>query len=106
MDKRGNMEITKQEVEKVANLARLALTDGEKAAFAKQLSQILTHVETLKQYDTRGVEPTATMPGHTNVFRPDDVRPSLSVESAVVNAPESVDGFFVVPKIIEDRQPL
>lgn len=106
MDKRGNMEITKQEVEKVANLARLALTDGEKAAFAKQLSQILTHVETLKQYDTRGVEPTATMPGHTNVFRSDDVRPSLSVESAVVNAPESVDGFFVVPKIIEDRQPL
>ena len=100
------MEITQQEVEKVANLARLALTDGEKAAFAKQLSQILTHVETLKQYDRRGVEPTATVPGHTNVFRLDDVRPSLSVESAVANAPESVDGFFVVPKIIEDRQPL
>jgi aspartyl-tRNA(Asn)/glutamyl-tRNA(Gln) amidotransferase subunit C len=41
-----------------------------------------------------------------NVFRPDDVRPSLSVERAVANAPESADGFFVVPKIIEDRQPL
>ena len=97
------MEITKQEVEKVARLARLALTDIEKTAFAKQLSQILTHVETLKQYDTTGVEPTATVPGQVNVFRPDMARPSLSVDSAVANAPESTDGFFVVPKIIEDR---
>ncbi len=100
------MEITKQEVEKVAKLARLELTDSEKAAFTKQLSQILTHVETLKQYDTVGVEPTATVLGQVNVFRSDSVKPSLSVEHAVANAPESVDGFFVVPKIIEDRQPL
>jgi len=100
------VEITKQEVEKVAKLARLELTDIEKAAFAKQLSQILTHVETLKQYDTTGVEPTATVRGQVNVFRPDIARPSLSVERAVANAPESADGFFVVPKIIEDRQPL
>jgi aspartyl-tRNA(Asn)/glutamyl-tRNA(Gln) amidotransferase subunit C len=102
----GNVEITKQEVEKVAKLARLQLTDIEKAAFAKQLSQILTHVDTLKQYDTIGVEPTATVPGQANVFRPDMARPSLSVECAVANAPESTDGFFVVPKIIEDRQSL
>ena len=96
------MNITKEEVEKVANLARLALTDSEKTAFAKQLSQILTHVETLNQYDTRGVEPTATVPGQANVFRPDEVKPSLPVESAVANAPESVDGFFVVPIIISE----
>ena len=80
--------------------------DSEKAAFAKQLSQILTHVKTLKQYDTIGVEPTATVLGQVNVFRPDVTRPSLSIERAVANAPESADGFFVVPKIIEDRQPL
>jgi len=79
------MEITKQEVEKVAKLARLELTDSEKAVFAKQLSQILTHVETLKQYDTIGVEPTATVLGQVNVFRPDITRPSLSVERAVAN---------------------
>ena len=97
------MEITKQEVEKVAKLARLELTDGEKAAFTKQLSQILTHVDTLKQYDTTGVEPTATVLGQVNAFRPDIVRPSLSVDRAVGNAPESADGFFLVPKIIEDR---
>ena len=72
-------------------------------AFAKQLSQILTHVETLKQYDTTGVEPTATVLGQVNVFRPDDVvRPSLPVEQAVANAPESADGCFAVPKIIEE----
>ena len=97
------MDMTKQDVEKVAKLARLALTDIEKAAFTTQLSQILTHVETLKQYDTAGVEPMATVLGQVNVFRPDDTRPSLCVERAVANAPESSDGFFVVPKIIEDR---
>ncbi|MGH7221568.1 MAG: Asp-tRNA(Asn)/Glu-tRNA(Gln) amidotransferase subunit GatC, partial [Nitrospiraceae bacterium] len=100
------MEITKQEVEKVAKLARLELTECERSTFAKQLSQILTHVETLKQYDTTGVEPTATVLGQVNVFRSDSARPSLSVERALANAPESADGFFVVPKIIEDRQPL
>jgi len=97
------MEITKQEVENVAKLARLELTEVEKTAFAKQLSQILTYVETLKQYDTTGVEPTATVLGQVNVSRPDEVRPSLSVEKAVANAPETSEGFFIVPKIIEER---
>ena len=97
------MEITKQEVEDVAKLARLELTEVEKTAFAKQLSQILTYVETLKQYDTTGVEPTATVLGQVNVSRPDEVRPSLSVEKAVANAPETSEGFFIVPKIIEER---
>lgn len=99
------MDLTKQEVEKVAKLARLELTESEQAAFAKQLSQVLTHVEKLQQYDTSGIEPTATVLGQVNVFRSDMTRPSLSVESAVANAPEASDGFFVVPKIIEDRQP-
>ena len=97
------MHITKEEVEKVARLARLELTETEKTAFAKQLSQILTHVETLKQFDTTGVEPTATVLGQVNVFRPDEVRPSLPVAKAVANAPESAEGFFIVPKIIEER---
>ena len=95
------MEITKQEVEKVAKLARLALTEAEKSAFTKQLSQILTHVEALKQYDTAGVEPTATVFGQVNVFRDDVMRPSLSVEQALANAPEREADGFSVPKIIE-----
>jgi aspartyl-tRNA(Asn)/glutamyl-tRNA(Gln) amidotransferase subunit C len=97
------MEITKQEVEKVAKLARLELTEVEKTAFTKQLSQILTHMESLNQYDTAGVEPTATVLGQVNVFRVDEVQPSLPVEKALANAPESAEGFFVVPKIIEER---
>jgi aspartyl-tRNA(Asn)/glutamyl-tRNA(Gln) amidotransferase subunit C len=95
------MEITKQEVEKVAKLARLEVTSAEKEAFAKQLSQILTHVEQLKQYDTEGVEPTSTVLGQVNVFRDDTIRPSLPTEKALANAPErDADGFHV-PKIIE-----
>lgn len=97
------MEISKQEVEKVAKLARLAITDVEKDAFAKQLSQILTHVEKLKQYDTTGIEPTATVLGQTNVFRDDAVRPSLPVDKALANAPERDADGFCVPKIIEER---
>lgn len=97
------MEITKQEVEKVAKLARLEISEAEQAAFAKQLSQILTHVETLKQYDTAGIEPTATVLGQVNVFREDIVRPSLPVEKALANAPEREADGFAVPKIIEER---
>ena len=95
------MEITKQEVEKVAKLARLQVSESEVAVFAKQLSQILTHVDTLKKYNTDGVEPTATVLGQVNVFRDDAVTPSLSVDQALANAPEREADGFGVPKIIE-----
>ncbi|WP_455243244.1 Asp-tRNA(Asn)/Glu-tRNA(Gln) amidotransferase subunit GatC [Petrachloros mirabilis] len=96
------MEITKQEVENVAKLARLEITQAEKETFAKQLSQILTHVEKLNQYDTSGVEPTATVLGQTNVFREDVVKPSLTVDQALANAPDRQADGFAVPKIIEE----
>ncbi len=97
------MKITLEDVEKVAKLARLEVSPAEKDAFAKHLSQILTHVETLNRYDTEGIEPTATVLGQANVFRDDVVRPSLAVEQALANAPErEVDG-FAVPRIIEER---
>lgn len=95
------MEITKAQVEKVAKLARLQVTEGEKESLAKQLSQILTHVEKLNQYDTQGVEPTSTVLGQVNVFREDVVRPSLPTEKALANAPEREGDGFCVPKIIE-----
>ena len=96
------MEITKQEVENVAKLARLEITQAEKETFAQQLSQILTHVEKLNQYDTSGVEPTATVLGQTNVFREDVVKPSLTVDQALANAPDRQADGFAVPKIIEE----
>jgi aspartyl-tRNA(Asn)/glutamyl-tRNA(Gln) amidotransferase subunit C len=98
------MKITLQDVEKVAKLARLEVSPAEKEAFANQLSQILTHVETLKQYDTNGIEPTATVLGQVNVFRDDVIRPSLPVEKALTNAPEREADGFAVPRIIEERE--
>jgi aspartyl-tRNA(Asn)/glutamyl-tRNA(Gln) amidotransferase subunit C len=97
------MRISQEDVEKVAQLARLTVTPAEKETFAKQLSQILSHVDTLNQYDTTGVEPTSTVRGQVNVFREDVVRPSLPVEQALANAPERELGGFVVPKILEER---
>jgi len=97
------MQISKQEVERVAKLARLEITEAEKEVFSKHLSSILTYIDKLKTLNTEGVEPTATVLDQTNVFREDKARPSLPAEKALANAPESEDGFFVVPKILEER---
>lgn len=97
------MKITREDVEKVALLARLQVTEDEKEIFAKQLSQVLTHVEQLNRYETAGVEPTTTVMGQVNIFRDDVARPSLPVEKALANAPEREGDGFGVPKIIEER---
>ena len=97
------MEITLKEVEQVAKLARLDLSEDEKAIFARQLSAILSYMDQLKTLDTGGVEPTATVLPTDNVFRDDQVRPSLPQEAALTNAPDQADGFFRVPRILEDR---
>ena len=96
------MEITKQEVEKVAKLARLAMTEVETAAFSQQLNQIVAYVQKLKTFSTEGVEPTSTVLGQTNVFRPDQTQPSLSHEQALSNAPDAEAHCFRVPKIIQE----
>jgi aspartyl-tRNA(Asn)/glutamyl-tRNA(Gln) amidotransferase subunit C len=97
------MQISKQEVEHVAKLARLDITESEKETFSKQLSSILTYIEELKSWDTTGVEPTATVLEQTNVLREDRARQSLVVEQVVMNAPDSDGGYFRVPKILEER---
>lgn len=98
------MQISKQEVERVAKLARLEISEAEKEAFSKQLSAILTYMEQLRKLDTDGVEPTATVLAQTNVFRDDAVRPSLPPQKALANAPEQLEGHFVVPKIINEAK--
>src|SRR6476646_6317694 len=97
------MQISKQEVERVAKLARLEISEGEKDAFSKQLSSILTYIEELKSWDTTGIEPTATVLERTNVLREDWAQPSLPVEQAVMNAPDSDGQYFRVPRILEER---
>ena len=97
------MEITQKEVEHVAKLARLDIGEDEKGTFARQLSAVLTYMDQLKEVVTAGVEPTTTVLPAVNVFRDDVVRPSLPREQALANAPEQSEGFFSVPRILEDR---
>jgi len=97
------VDITGQEVEHIAKLARLELTEDEQRTFSRQLSAILTYMDELKTLDTSGVEPTATGLLQENVFRDDTVRPSLSQEQALMNAAEQADGCFRVPRILGDR---
>ncbi len=95
------MKITKQEVEHVARLARLELSEQEKDMFTDQLSNILTYVEKLNEIDATGVEPTSHVLDISNVMRDDVVEKSLAQERALANAPEKAAGHFKVPKIIE-----
>lgn len=96
------MAISRAEVLRVAQLARLELADSEQEAFGKQLDQILLYVQKLKTFDTEGVEATSTVLEQVNVFRPDEVRPSLSVDEALANAPVTQESYFQVPQIIQE----
>jgi len=88
-------------IEYVANLARLALTDAEKETFSRQLGDILHYVEKLKQVDVTGVEPMAHASPVFNVWQDDVARPGLAVEAALRNAPEQREHQIVVPKVVE-----
>ena len=97
------MALSRTEVEQVARLARLDISETEKEMFANQLSAILSYVEHLKTLDTTGIEPAATVWDRVTACRDDVVRPSLSVDRAMANAPEPDEGFFGVPKIISEQ---
>jgi aspartyl-tRNA(Asn)/glutamyl-tRNA(Gln) amidotransferase subunit C len=88
-------------IDYVANLARLALTDAEKAEFSRQLGDILHYVEKLKQVDVTGVEPMAHASPVFNVWAEDVVAPALPVEQALRNAPQQRQHMIVVPKVVE-----
>jgi aspartyl-tRNA(Asn)/glutamyl-tRNA(Gln) amidotransferase subunit C len=89
------------DVKYVAHLARLSLTPDEEQRFGAQLGNVLGYIEKLKEVDVTGVEPTAHAFPLVNVTRPDEVRPSISNEDALRNAPAKANGLFIVPKIVE-----
>jgi len=98
------MKITEQEVQRVAQLANLALTGDEVVRMAHDMSGILTHIDKLNELDTSGVEPMAQVlydAAETATLRDDVEKPSLSNEEAVANAPISGAGYFKVPRVIE-----
>jgi aspartyl-tRNA(Asn)/glutamyl-tRNA(Gln) amidotransferase subunit C len=94
--------ISRKDVEHVARLARLALTDAEIERMRAELSAILSYIDKLGELDTSGVPPTSHAVPLVNVMRDDELRPCLSVEEMLANAPDRVGDLFRVPRIIED----
>ncbi|MGE3523924.1 MAG: Asp-tRNA(Asn)/Glu-tRNA(Gln) amidotransferase subunit GatC [Candidatus Dadabacteria bacterium] len=95
------MKISKEEVVKVAELARLEFTDEELDEFTEQLGKILTYIEKLGELDTTGVEPTSHVLDIATPLRDDKVVKWLTQEEALSNAPDEEDGYFAVPQVIE-----
>ena len=89
------------DIEHVARLARLELTDDEKARLRDQLGVILENAAKVSEVATDDVPPTAYAIPRSNVLRPDEVTPSLTVEEVLANAPEVEDDRFKVPKVVE-----
>lgn len=91
--------ITVKDVEHVAKLARLELSEEEKQKFTKQLGDVLKYVEQMNEVDTTGVRPMAHAFDINNVMREDRVLYEQTKEELMKNAPEEENGFFKVPKI-------
>ncbi len=91
--------ISEEEVRHVADLARLGLTDEEIKRAGEQLGAILDAVEAIRELDLEGVPPTANPLNLTNVFRADEPGEELTQEEALSQAPETLDGYFAVPRI-------
>lgn len=96
------MGIDRAAVDHIARLARLDLSEAERQRMQTELAQILGHAERIQALDLDDVEPTSHSIPLSNVMRPDEVRPSLSQDDALRNAPETEDGRIKVPRIIED----
>ena len=92
----------KIDIEHVARLARLDLSEAEKERIRSQLDAILTYIDKLRQLKTEGVEPTSHAIPMVNVMREDEAKPSLSPDDALANAPDRETPYFRVPRIIED----
>ena len=95
------MNITKETIEHVANLARLNLTEQEKDKLTTEMADIISWVDKLNELDTAGVEPKAHVIPIHNVFREDKKEESYDRDSILANAPVKEDGCFKIPKIVE-----
>ncbi len=96
------MQLTTAEVQHVAELAKLSLSEAEVAQYTEQLSTILDYADSLREVDTSSVPPTPYVLPVSNVMRADEPQPSLPVEEALANAPDSERGFFRVRAVFEE----
>lgn len=95
------MSITTKDVEHVAALARLSLTEQEKEQFTEQLNAILKYAEQLSGLNTEDVPPTSHAMPLINVMREDAMKPSLPIDKVMLNAPDEEEGQFKVPAVLE-----
>ncbi len=95
------MSLSLQEVEHIARLARLALTDERKALYREQLEAILDHFARLQELDTKDVPPTASVAVTHTPLRADQAHPGLEREALLANAPQQEDGQFKIPPVFE-----
>ncbi|MDQ1272663.1 MAG: aspartyl-tRNA(Asn)/glutamyl-tRNA(Gln) amidotransferase subunit [Planctomycetota bacterium] len=95
------MKIDKDQVENIAKLSRIRLTELEREMFVHQLNNILFYIEKLNKLDTENVAPMAYTSDVSNVFREDKLKPSIPLQDVLINAPATKSGFFKVPKVIE-----
>ena len=95
------MKLSLDEVEHIAELARLRLSEDEKARYREQLSEILDYAARLQAVDTSEISPTSSVLPARSVLRKDEPRPGLSLEEALRNAPETEKGQFRVPPVLE-----
>ena len=96
----ASKKISEEEVEHIAALARIDLTEEEKKLFTEQFNTILEYFEILQELDTEAVPPPSPVINLANAFREDMVKPSLTKEEALKNAPNTERGFFKAPKIV------
>ena len=95
------MKISKDEVEKIAHLARLDIDDSLKETLSEQLSHILDYIDTLKNVDVAGVTPASGAAFMNNVFREDMAHESPGPDVTLANAPERDDDFYTVPRVVK-----
>lgn len=95
------MTLTLEEVEHIAGLARLKLTEEEKARYREQLSAILDYAARLQSLDTSGIPPTSSVLPPRTILRADEPQPCLSREELLANAPEVTENQFRVPPVLE-----
>lgn len=96
------MKLTQDEIKNIALLSRLEVSDEAMEQTGKALSDILTYVAELEELDLDGIEPMAHAVPLQNVFRKDEVKPSLPQAVALSNAPEEENGYFKVPRVVQD----
>jgi aspartyl-tRNA(Asn)/glutamyl-tRNA(Gln) amidotransferase subunit C len=95
------LKISSREVEYVAHLARLEISEKDREKFTAQLNDILLYIDKLNELDTKGVEPMSHAISVTNAFREDKVVDSIGTKQTLANAPDARGEFFRVPKVID-----